>query len=142
MAEDAREHSGFKVVDRRSFGADGMRREDAPETEQSSPAPPPKAAAEPAKGPAPEGIDEGFEMLVEFLANTAGFHLGLVGAAAGEPVRVDLASARAMIDLMGVVQDKTSGNLSTLEKKLLDEVLFELHTKFVEVQKRLTSKRK
>jgi hypothetical protein len=152
MPEDQTTADGFKVVDKRSFAIDGTRR-DEPADQATKPASKPEPAAATAKTeakpkPAPQtpaedqSVDEGFAMLVEFLANTAFFHLGLAGGPPGQAPMVDLPSARAMIDLIGVLEDKTRGNLSQLESKLLGEVLFELHTRFVEAQKQITSKRK
>jgi hypothetical protein len=144
MAEQAPEPSGFKVVDRRTFTVEGTRREGVPldQEKASAAAEKPRAKAEPARTAVEERVDEGFVMLVEFLANSAFIQLGLGGMPAGEPVPVDLESGRAMIDLLGVLQDKTTGNLSPAEQKFLGDVLFELHTRFVEVQKRATAKRK
>lgn len=144
MADEAHNESGFKVVDRRTFTVEGTRREGAPVSEEKA-----APAAEKPRGKLDQGhtvvderVDEGFVMLVEFLANSAFIHLGLGGMPAGEPVPVDLESARAMVDLLGVLQDKTKGNLSAAEQKFLGDILFELHTRFVAVQKRATSKRK
>jgi hypothetical protein len=144
MAEEAREQSGFKVVDRRPFTEEGTRREGAPaKEEKAAPAAEKhRGKAEQARDVADERVDEGFVMLVEFLANSAFIHLGLGEMPAGEPVPVDLESARAMIDLLGVLQDKTKGNLSAAEQKFVGDILFELHTRFVEVQKRATAKRR
>jgi hypothetical protein len=144
MAEEARENSGFKVVDRRSFTSEGARREDAPVAEERVPTAAEKSRAkqEQSGSAIDERIDEGFVMLVEFLANSAFIHLGLGGMSSGEPVPIDLESARAMVDLLGVLQDKTKGNLSAAEQKFIGDVLFELHTRFVEIQKRATAKRK
>jgi hypothetical protein len=144
MAEEAREQSGFKVVDRRTFTVEGTRREGAPAVEERASATAEKSKVKPeqARGAVDERVDEGFVMLVEFLANSAFIHMGLAEAPAGEPIPVDLESARAMIDLLGVLQDKTKGNLSTAEQKFLSDILFELHTRFIEVQKRATAKRR
>ncbi|MGH9447322.1 MAG: DUF1844 domain-containing protein, partial [Terriglobia bacterium] len=40
------------------------------------------------------------------------------------------------------LQDKTRGNLSSTEQKVIGDVLFELHTQFVEIRKRASAKRK
>ena len=143
MIEETGEGSGFKVVDRRPFTEDGTRREDAPAREEKSE--PQKVLATPEaapKNPADDRMDEGFATLVEFLANSAFLHLGLVGGPGGEPIPVDLQSARTMIDLLSVLQDKTRGNLSTPEQKFLGDVLFELHAGFVEAQRQAAPKRR
>lgn len=131
--------SGFKVVDRRPFTVEGARREDAPVKEEKSAAELPQRDSRPAK-PGDDRIDEGFAMLVELLANGALTHLGLMDT--GEPLPVNLPGARAMIDLIGVLETKTKGNLSAAEQKFLGEILFELHTRFVEAQRQAASKRK
>jgi Domain of unknown function (DUF1844) len=144
MAEEAREQSGFKVVDRRSFTVEGARREGVAVDEERAAAAAEKRRpkAEPARSATEERLDEGFAMLVEFLANSAFIQLGLGGMPTGEAIPVDLQAARTMIDLLDVLQDKTKGNLSAAEQKFLADVLFELHTRYVEIQKRATAKRK
>ncbi|HUY12718.1 MAG TPA: DUF1844 domain-containing protein [Terriglobia bacterium] len=146
MPEDQTADGGFKVVDKRPFAIDGTRREEIAETEKKAEPSAAKSKAETKPLPQPkeedQTVDEGFAMLVEFLANTSFFHLGLVAGPSGQASPVDLPSARAMIDLLTVVQDKTRGNLSPLESKLLSEVLFELHTRFVQAQKPSNPKRK
>ena len=66
------------------------------------------------------------------------FQLGLLPGPGGERLPVDLANARMTIDLLDVLQEKTAGNLTEDESRLLDEVLYELRLSFVEVQKRAT----
>ncbi|MGH9403951.1 MAG: DUF1844 domain-containing protein [Terriglobia bacterium] len=140
MPEETREDSSFKVVDRRPFTVEGTRREDAPVKEERTAAEPEKKnSPQPAK-PGADRLDEGFAMLVELLANGALTHLGLMDT--GEPLPVNLPGARAMIDLIGVLEDKTKGNLSAAEQKFMGEILFELHTRFVEAQKQAAPKRK
>ncbi|MGH9396384.1 MAG: DUF1844 domain-containing protein [Terriglobia bacterium] len=147
MLEETREDSSFKVVDRRPFTEQGARRADAQmkeerveaEKPQSGAAPAPPANAAPAQD---DRLDERFAMLVELLTNGALTHLGLMDSGTGEPLTVNLPGARAMIDLLGVLEDKTKGNLSASEQKFLGEVLFELHTRFVEAQRQATPKRR
>ncbi|MCA9573576.1 MAG: DUF1844 domain-containing protein [Myxococcales bacterium] len=45
---------------------------------------------------------------------------------------VDLMLARNTIDLLGVLKEKTKGNLDDEEGRLLDSVLYECRTKFIE----------
>jgi hypothetical protein len=140
MAEEGNQSSGFKVVDRRPFAVDGSRRTDiaAEETKAEKS----RATPEPAPNALDDRVDERFVMLVEFLGQTALAHMGAAGGPSGEALPIDLESARASIDLIGVLQDKTKGNLSSSERKFLSNVLFELHTRFVEIQKRITAKHK
>jgi hypothetical protein len=145
MGEDKNGPSGFKVVDRRSFGVDGTRREDARE-EAPKPAAPPDASGTTA-GPA-EAEDlfglgpPGFDTLVSYLSTTAMFQMGLLAGPSGERIPADMVNARRTIDLLEVLQQKTEGNLTPDEAQLLEDVLYELRMSFIEVEKRQAQKRK
>lgn len=49
---------------------------------------------------------------------------------------VDLEMARQNIDLLEMIQKKTLNNLTPDENRLLDRVLYEVRTKFLEVSKK------
>jgi hypothetical protein len=88
-----------------------------------------------------EGLS-GFATLVSYLSTTAMFQLGLLPGPGGERIPVDLPNARRTVDLLEVLQEKTQGNLTADESKMLDDVLYELRLTYVEVQKRVTPKSK
>lgn len=149
MPEEKSEPSGFKVVDRRSFSEDGSRRDDTLESDKRSEAhpPPARSAARPAEPPG--GIDlqpeeEGyleeeaasFATLVSYLSTTAMFQLGLLPGPGGERIPADFENARRTIDLLDVLQQKTQGNLTPDEARMLEEVLYELRLTFVEAEQR------
>lgn len=50
--------------------------------------------------------------------------------------QVDLEVAKQNIGLLEMIQQKTKNNLTPDEEKLLERVLFEVRTKFVEVSKK------
>ena len=54
-----------------------------------------------------------------------------------QPVRVDLMGARATIDMLAIIADKTRGNLSEDEDKLVQSALFELRLGFLDVTQAL-----
>lgn len=142
MAEEKAESSGFKVVDRRAFTSEGERNPGRNEKEQESKQPESRVAPEPVAAP-PEEFETGaaepserFAMLVSYLSTTAMFQLGLLPGPGGEYIPADVANASRTIDLLEVLQEKTRGNLSRQETKLLDDVLYELRMTFLEVQKR------
>ena len=144
MPEEKGESSGFKVVDRRSFTSEGTRVAGQPESEEKQQEPesrvPSEPQAAPPAAPEPEAEEgepsERFAMLVSYLSTTAMFQLGLLPGPGGEYIPSDLANASRTIDLLEVLQEKTRGNLTGQESKLLDEVLYELRMTFLEVQKR------
>ena len=74
-----------------------------------------------------------FTSLVLSLATTAAVHFGDVGdPVTGERSQVNLDGAAQMIDLLGVLQEKTKGNLTPQEATILERVLFELRMRFAE----------
>ena len=69
------------------------------------------------------------------LATTAAVHFGdIPDPSTGEPQEPDLVAAHQMIDLISLLQEKTKGNLTTDEAKLVDDLLYELRMRFVQVQ--------
>ena len=72
-----------------------------------------------------------FLSLANMLGVEAAMHLGLIQTAAGEKPSIDLEAARHMIDLLGVLYDKTQGNLTSEEDSLLDNMLADLRMQFV-----------
>lgn len=87
------------------------------------------------KGPRP-GRDEmppaDFRSLMGLLASQA---IGGLGGYQDEQGRamVDLMGSRFAIDLLGVLEEKTKGNLTEEEAKDLKEVLAELRSRFVQI---------
>lgn len=73
-----------------------------------------------------------FEQLVQSVYLTAIMQLG-GGTPEGEQPRVDLLGAKSSVDMMGVLEEKTAGNLSEREKAYLDNALFELRMAFLEM---------
>jgi len=146
MAKQEESSSGFRVVDRRPFAADGSRKEGiaAEESKGEAAAPERSTEGEPRSEPyGPyEAESSGFETLVSYLSTTAMFQLGLIPGPSGERIPADLPNAQRTVDLLEVLREKTQGNLTASESRLLDDVLYELRMSFVEIQKRQAQKRK
>jgi hypothetical protein len=145
MEDEKNEPSGFKVVDRRSFTSEGSRRDENPhEVKKVEPPPPTERVSQPPMAESGEEdlSDEptGFETLVSFLSTTTMFQLGLLPGPGGERIPADMVNAQRSIDMLAVLQEKTKGNLTPNESRLLEEVLYELRMTFVELQKRQTRK--
>ena len=77
-----------------------------------------------------------FEQLVQSIYLTAIMQLG-GGTPEGEQPRVDLLGAKSSVDMMGVLEEKTAGNLGEREKAYLDNALFELRLAFLEMTQAL-----
>jgi len=74
-----------------------------------------------------------FSTFVLGVIGTAYVHLGDAPDPGGETKDLDL--ARHDIDLLGLLQDKTKGNLTGDEERLLTQALTDLRMRFVEVAK-------
>jgi hypothetical protein len=79
----------------------------------------------------------GFEHLVQQLYVSAMIQMG-AGAQEGQRPRVDILGARQTIDLMGVLAEKTKGNLTAAESQTLETVLFEVRMAFLELTNMIT----
>ena len=76
-----------------------------------------------------------FAGFVLSLATTAAVHFGdIPDPNSGERVEPDLTAAHQMIELIALLQDKTKGNLTADEAKLVDDLLYELRMRFVQAQ--------
>lgn len=91
-------------------------------------------AQNPGVGPQPP---VGFEHLVQQLYLSAMIQMG-AGAQEGQRPRVDILGAKQTIDLLGVLAEKTRGNLSDKEASMLDTVLFEVRMAFLELTNMIT----
>jgi hypothetical protein len=86
-------------------------------------------AQNPAVGPQPKVA---FENLVQQFYVSAMIQMG-AGAQEGQRPRVDILGARTTIDLLGVLAEKTRGNLTEAEENILQSVLFEVRMAFLEL---------
>lgn len=91
-------------------------------------------AQNPALGPQPP---MSFESLVQQFYLSAMLQMG-AGTQEGQRPRVDIVGARTTIDLLGILAEKTKGNLTAAEDRILQSVLFELHMAFLELSSMVT----
>ena len=73
-----------------------------------------------------------FDRLVQSLYMTAAVQMG-AGTGPNEQPRIDIIGARQSIDMLNVLEEKTKGNLSEEEKRLLQNALFDLRMSFLEI---------
>jgi Domain of unknown function (DUF1844) len=77
-----------------------------------------------------------FEQLVQSIYMTSMMQLG-AATHEGQQPQVDILGARQSIDMLGVLEEKTKGNLTPEEARLLDSAVFELRMAFLEVTQAL-----
>ncbi len=152
MDDKEEEQSAFKVTDRRMFTTEGeIREQQQPDSGEQAPPrkeeppkasqeekPKPEAAQEPdqkeeAKPTAEQDPGQGvnFASFLLSLATTGMVHLGEMPEPSTGQKMEDLEAARKMIDILGILREKTQGNLSAEESHLLENVLYELRMKFM-----------
>jgi len=81
---------------------------------------------------APANPQADFEQVVQSFYLSAVIAMG-AAAEPGQKPRVDIIGARQSIDLLAVLSEKTKGNLTDREQKLLQTALFNLRMMFLEI---------
>ena len=78
--------------------------------------------------------DVSFTAFVLSLATSAAIHFGDVPDESGRKSEPNLEGAAQMIDILTLLDEKTRGNLTAEERQVLEQVLYELRMRFVEVR--------
>jgi len=77
-----------------------------------------------------------FATFILSLSHSALMHLGEAPhPEGGDAARVNLPLAKQTIDLLGLLEEKTKGNLTGEEERLITQILFDLRMRFVEKSK-------
>ncbi len=76
-----------------------------------------------------------FTTFILSLSHSALMHLGEAPHPETQRVEPNLPLAKQNIDLLGILEEKTRGNISGDEERLLAQVLFDLRMRFVERSK-------
>jgi hypothetical protein len=83
-------------------------------------------------GHSAQDLEMTFERFLASLYMTAMLQLGLMHQEGGQP-RIDIVGARQTIDTIGLISEKTKGNLTATEQNFLQNSLYELRMAYVEV---------
>lgn len=75
-----------------------------------------------------------FETFILSVAQSVLIHLGEI--AEGDQPSPNLPLAKQTIDILGMLEEKTRGNLTDDEARLLQHLLYDLRLKYVEARKR------
>ncbi len=132
---------GFKVEDRRRFSPEtgeprpSVEKTDTPVDQGNDDV---SRVESPEKGePHGQDIPEiSFSTFIISLSTQALMHLGEVPNPLSGKVESDISVAKQMIDIIGLLREKTRGNLDQGEDKLVEDVLFDLRMRYVEAVKK------
>ncbi len=78
-----------------------------------------------------------FATLVQSILTQILYYLGDLTSRGGEP-SVNLDMAKHQIDILGILEEKTHGNITDEEKQLLDSALYETRMRYVNVASQFT----
>jgi Domain of unknown function (DUF1844) len=160
------EQPNFKVTDRRLFNPDGTPRDVPPEEKpEPKPVPAPELASVPeaSAGTAPaqaqaaaatenEPVESeedelpdaenpaGFANFIMSIASNAASSLGMMEHPVTHKREVDLELAKHWIDILGMLERKTKGNLAPQEEKILESLLADLRMQYVSLTSSVSPK--
>ncbi len=134
----AEEKKDFVVRDRRIFSEDSQEakqpteedRKPPPEKEAKRESPKPAAAQEQPKA-APEFPEINFSTFVMSLNASVLFHLGVIEDPATGKQTKNLPMAKQTIDILSMLEKKTTGNLTHDEEQLIKNILYDLRILYV-----------
>lgn len=141
---EEKDPKGFTVKDRRKVSMDDMEREESGkaskqerEEKQSTQEDKAKVKFEEASQecgqkssvPLPEVA---FSTFILSLSSSALLHLGEIPDPASQATSTDLPMAKHIIDTIGMLQEKTQGNLDSEEEKLVKTMLYDLRLRYVQ----------
>jgi hypothetical protein len=125
MSEEEIQGTGFTVKDKRAFDGQGKVKEEFGKAKRKE-----DKDKEKKKGAAPFP-EVNFSSFLLSLSSSTLLHLGeILDPQSGEKKK-DLGLAKQSIDIITILKDKTKGNLTQEEEKLLDHLLYDLRMRFV-----------
>ncbi len=132
--------SGFKVSDRRLFTEDGeLRDEDMkPAKNPEASTAPPSSLLDSPDHPAEPELPMDFKTLVFSFSTSAMMQLGILPNPATGKTEQDLDGAKQTIDILGILSEKTRGNLGSEEAQLLEASLHDLKMSYLRATNKIT----
>lgn len=77
-----------------------------------------------------------FSTFILSLGSSCMVNLGKVAGPDGDTAEPNLPAAKQMIDILGLLEEKTRGNLDESESRLLTSLLYDLRVQYVDAQNR------
>jgi hypothetical protein len=137
------DEKGFVIKDRRRFDDTGDARPETPREEAAAKPQEPKPDAKTAETRQEEKTQEtgtgqsfpelNFATFVFSLGTSAMYHFGDFPDPATKKAERNLEAAKQTIDILGILKEKTRGNLNDEEDRLLESLLYELRMRYVRV---------
>lgn len=126
MTEKEIQGEGFTVKDKRAFDSQGKIKEGFEKAKE-------KKGEEKKKEKAFTPLPEiNFSSFLLSISSSALLHLGEIADPQSGEKKKDLALAKQSVDIIALLKEKTKGNLTEEEKKLLEHLLYDLRMRFVQ----------
>jgi hypothetical protein len=139
--ETMEDEKGFVIKDRRRFDDAGDTRPETPREEAAAKPQKPEPEAKPAEPRQDEKAQEAsteqpfpelnFATFVFSLGTSAMYHFGDFPDPATKKAEKNIEAAKQTIDILGILKEKTRGNLNDDEERLLESLLYELRLRYV-----------
>jgi len=142
MAEEEKESSrGFRVQDRRRFSPETGEPRSTEETEKTEAKTTPQQESPPsnqerAERTSSSKVEISFASFILGLSTQVLMYMGEMPPAPGQPPHTDLPAAQQMIEVLAMLQQKTKGNLDAGEAAMLENALFDLRMRYVDLAKK------
>jgi hypothetical protein len=79
-------------------------------------------------------LNESFANLIVYVGQMAAMAFGDLPDPSGQQPEPNIPAAAMFIEMLGMLQEKTHGNLTAAEAKILEDLLYDLRLRFVQVQ--------
>lgn len=130
--ESKEENKGFTVTDKRvsARSEEEKKKADEEKTKQKT-----KEAGDLKKAQSSEPPEIDFSSFILSLSTSALIQLGGIADPITQKPAKNLQAAKQTIDILGIMQQKTKGNLTPQEQKLIDTALYDLRMHYVNSSK-------
>jgi len=135
MSEEEIQGQGFTVKDRRAFDAQGEVKDKSEENEIEKDKAEKKPPEKEKKKDSPPLPEINFSSFLLSLSSSVLLHLGEIEDPQYGVKKKDLALAKQSIDIISLLKEKTKGNLTQEEEKLIEHLLYDLRMRFVKANK-------
>jgi hypothetical protein len=125
---------GFTVKDKRTFTKDGEVKETADDAKDTTSVKNDtgKSEEKETKKTPPPLPEISFSSFILSLSSSALFHFGEIPDPVTNKKQRNLSMAKQTIDILGILKEKTVGNLKKEEESLLDNLLYDLRIRYID----------
>jgi hypothetical protein len=130
MTEKEIQGAGFTVKDKRAFDSQGKIKEEFEKVKKEKGE---EKKKEKTFTPLPE---ISFSSFLLSISSSALLHLGEIADPQSGEKKKDLTLAKQSVDIIALLKEKTKGNLTEEEEKLLEHLLYDLRMRFVQTSEK------